>query len=285
MSQIMNSPNAEPSKSNTVSFWVTMLNLLLAVITSWLLLWQLNHLKDNRQFGAEKSEITRDTFLQSGDRISSFSVSKKITPIPNVQADTIASSADGVKESLPSEAISQTKPLLNFFDIILIMLIAGALGGVLCNLRGIFGYYRDEGELPKDLHIPYFTRPFAAAIGGIFIYFVSSLLVSSITLTPIAEGIGFEGMISYIALAIVAGFGIQEFMERLKALATTLFGERQNETTIQRLRQIHRLKEKNIIGEMEFEELKSRVIQDAQMKTTLEALNSLKVITPPSPKQ
>ncbi|MBL0007088.1 MAG: hypothetical protein IPP25_07850 [Saprospiraceae bacterium] len=53
---------------------------------------------------------------------------------------------------------------------------------------------------------------------------MASLLITSITLIP-SERVGFQGLITYIALAIVAGFGAQEFMERLKALAVTLLAK------------------------------------------------------------
>jgi hypothetical protein len=289
-------PNVEPPawSPRSRSFWIAILNMALSVAAIWLLLHQLNYLKNNRVFANEKVEIVQDTVwisdtaytLVTRTIITTMTASDKdagtIGDTSEVQfkghkKDAEIKKPDGIT---PLSKALIRKASLTFYDVLLMMLIAGALGGVLCNLRGIFGYYRDENQLPEELHIPYLTRPFTAAVCGVFIYFVASLLITSITLIP-SERVGFQGMITYIALAIVAGFGAQEFMERLKALAVTLFGEKQQDTMMQRLRQIERLKEKGIIDDAEFQNLKQKIISDNATDRVLESLQQLRTINPP----
>jgi len=274
------------------SFWIAILNMGLSLVAIWLLMHHLNYLKNNRVFADEKVETVQDT-LWISDTTYTLVLRTIITTLPASETGTAGDTSElqtkgTYKANKPNKSDTQKaisnirirKATLTFYDVLIMMLIAGSLGGVLCNLRGIFGYYRDENQLPEELHIPYLTRPFTAAVCGIFIYFVASLLITSITLIP-SERVGFQGLITYIALAIVAGFGAQEFMERLKALAVTLFGEKQQDTMMQRLRQISRLKEKGVIDEEEFLSLKKRIISDNTASTVLESLQQLQTFTPP----
>lgn len=227
------------------SLAVTIINMALAVAFSWMLLSNLSHLKNEKQFAQEKVETVKVPVAGSDSLGTADSTTRTIiTPLPTrVQ---------------PGE-----KALVNFMDILVLMLIAGALGGVLCNLRGIFVYYRDEGGLPADYAIPYLVRPFTAGICGLFIYFVLSMVITSITLVPVAEGIGFQGTVSYIALAIVSGFGSQEFMERLKEVAITLFGVKRERSAVQKLRDWKRLKDLGLITQEQFEEQRNQAIAGA----------------------
>jgi hypothetical protein len=276
------------------SFWIATLNMGLSIAAIWLLMHQMHYLKNNRVFANEKVETVQDTIWITDSTYTLF-VRTIITTLPASETASVTANdtsevqlkgtykTDTKNKPEKNTPISNTrirKANITFYDVLLMMLIAGALGGVLCNLRGIFSYYRDENQLPEELHIPYLTRPFTAAVCGIFIYFVASLLITSITLVP-SESVGFQGMITYMALAIVAGFGAQEFMERLKALAVTLFGEKQQDTMMQRLRQISRLKEKGVIDEEEFLSLKKRIISDNTASKVLENLQQLQTFAPP----
>ena len=227
------------------SLAVTIINIVLTVVLSWLLLSSLSHLKDEKQFAQEKVETVKVPVAGSDSLGSADSTTRTIiTPLPTTVQ--------------PGE-----KALVNFMDILLLMILSGALGGVLCNLRGIFVYYRDEGGLPADYTIPYLVRPFTAGVCGLFIYFVLSMVITSITLVPVAEGIGFQGTVSYIALAIVAGFGSQEFMERLKEVAITLFGVKRERSAVQKLRDWKRLKDLGLITEEQFDRQRDQTIAGA----------------------
>lgn len=250
------------------------INLVLAIGLSWWLLDQLNQVDKNRTFGsdgsqsesilqldpAKQQELPIDTLLQD---------SLQKTGGNTAQMDT------SVTNQIAKERTQEDKKELGFYDILLLMLLAGALGGVLCNLRGIFEAYREQSTFPENLLVPYLIRPFTAGICGLFIYFVASLLVTSITLQPIARGVSFQGMISYISLAMIAGFGAQEFMERLKAVATTLFGEKQKDTRVATLQMYHQwVKEEKITPE-EYATLKNRLFASEPIETQLERFEGM----------
>lgn len=112
---------------------------------------------------------------------------------------------------------------VNFIDVLKLMLLAGGLGGILCNFRGLFFHWRDEHCLSVELEISYCLRAVTGALCGLIVYFVASLLVVSITVEQTVDNIKFQGMVSCIALALLAGFASQEFTEKLKATAITLF--------------------------------------------------------------
>lgn len=246
------------------SLTITLINIALSVVLSWALLGKLADLNKDKQFAQEKVETVTEP-AAAGDSTATADSTKRIVITP-----------------LPTEP-EEGKTLVNFLDILVLMLIAGALGGVLCNLRGIFVYYRDEGGLPEDYAIPYLVRPFTAGVCGLFIYFVLSLIITSITLVPVAEGIGFQGTVSYISLAIVAGFGAQEFMERLKEVAKTLFGVDKERSAVQKMRDWKRQKDLGLITEEQYNQRREQVMANAD--TPSDEFESLKQPQQPSDKQ
>lgn len=145
-------------------------------------------------------------------------------------------------------------------DVLLLMLVAGGLGGILCNFRGLFAHLRDEHYFPAELEIPYYVRAVTGALCGLIVYFVASLLVVSITLEAVVDNITFQGMISYIALALLAGFGSQEFTERLKATAGTLFGQKEQKDKMDKLKELHRLFADKVLTEEEFTAEKKKLL-------------------------
>ena len=101
---------------------------------------------------------------------------------------------------------------------------AGGLGGVVCNLRGIFKYYAELGELPRKFYVPYAVRPWMGASSGLITFFVLSFLNTALSESSSPAWTTLTGRIPYIGLALLAGFGSEEFMERLKEIAKTTFG-------------------------------------------------------------
>jgi hypothetical protein len=49
--------------------------------------------------------------------------------------------------------------------------VAGAAGGVLCNLRDIFKHNAEEGMFPARFEVPFYVRPFTGAASGLFTFF------------------------------------------------------------------------------------------------------------------
>lgn len=165
--------------------------------------------------------------------------------------------------------VSGKKAPVLFFHAILFTLLSGALGGVLCNLRGIFKYNMTDQALLERLIGSYYMRPFMAAICGMFTYFVANLLVTAISVQPpIVSGVPFSAFIASIGLAMIAGFGSYEFMERLKETARTLFGGAAPKTDteiqtelINQLKTFNELKKDKVISDEDFDNIKDKILE------------------------
>ena len=104
--------------------------------------------------------------------------------------------------------------------------LAGGLGGALSNLRGVFEYARDKSYFPEYLELPFYVRPISGVLCGLFTFFLARFFTIALSS---GENLGggwqtLEGMLPYIGIAFLAGFASQEFMERLKETAKSLFG-------------------------------------------------------------
>ena len=108
------------------------------------------------------------------------------------------------------------------------VMVAGFLGGTLCNLSGLFTQILDnDGGFPIELEIPFYIRPWTGLITGLLAFFVGHLLATSLAVNPETDSWEtLQGRWPFIAIAILAGFAAQEFIERLKETARTVFSER-----------------------------------------------------------
>ena len=127
----------------------------------------------------------------------------------------------------PTREQTVTDPQLqgDLLSMLTTMALAGAAGGTLCNLRGIFKWVSQEGGLPIRFETPFYIRPFTGALTGLFTFFVGQLLVASLSERTTIHWRYLEGRLPYVGFAIIAGFASQEFMQRLKEVAKTLFSE------------------------------------------------------------
>lgn len=231
---------------------------------------------------APKKEVltpTQSTKPKPGEPIPS-SKPPIVKPKPSIAKDSTSAATKSVETPKPVVVISPNlppsvtwvsgkKPPVQFFHVILFTLLAGGLGGVLCNLRGIFKYNMTDQDMLERLIGSYYMRPFMAAISGMFTYFVANLLVTAISVQPpIASGVPFSAFIASIGLAMIAGFGSYEFMERLKETARTLFGgtapktdtETQTEL-INQLKNFNELKKDNVISDDDFNAIKAKILE------------------------
>jgi hypothetical protein len=153
---------------------------------------------------------------------------------------------------------------VTYYLIVLLMLIAGSMGGVMCNLRGFFMHFQGEDKFfPANLEVPYYVRLLMGGGAGIFIYFVANFLITSLTTEYLATNVPFQGMVSFVALAMLAGFGSLEFFQRLKETALTLFGQRSEKTKWERIEELYTLHKKGVIEKEEFSHLKSALLNDS----------------------
>jgi hypothetical protein len=131
----------------------------------------------------------------------------------------------------PRAASSSADAVLGDFSEFLIwssimMLLGGAVGGSLFDLRGLIKHSA-AGDFDPRYGVSYILRPLTAAISGLFVFY---LLVGGILAftnlgsqdTPHGWATG-PGILPYLAFAILAGYGSKQFMQKLKDLADSLF--------------------------------------------------------------
>lgn len=228
-------------------------NFLLTISLATALFHKLKQMETVYQ-NQEKPETALDTLSSKQAATSTFI------------KDTTDTTKAGIEAYKPSDAPTVNRQPANdkyvtFLDILLLMLLAGSLGGVLCNLRGFFIHYRgEEKHFPKHLEVPYYTRAFLGAGAGLFIYFVANFLVSSTTVSYQATNIPFQGMVSFIALALLAGFGSLEFFQRMKETALTFFGQKTEKDKWQQIEELFALYKKEVISEDEFNAEKAKIL-------------------------
>jgi hypothetical protein len=136
---------------------------------------------------------------------------------------------------LPSHQNPET-PLLatTFIYTMALMFCAGALGGCLYNFRGLTKHSQ-HGDYHECYSLSYYLRPLSAGVSGLMVFFL--LLGGALTLNvgnqsqpDQAAWQSLVGRMPYVALSLLAGYGSQEFMMKLKDLAETLFALRNKDS-------------------------------------------------------
>lgn len=174
---------------------------------------------------------------QAQEKNLSRSVAARPVAAPATEgtADSLQTSAAPASETAidqapagtPSEdAPLESRNLIMISYVLWAISLAGGLGGALSNLRGVFEYARDKSYFPEYLELPFYLRPVSGILCGLFTFFLARFFTISMSS---GENLGsgwqsLEGMMPYIGIAFLAGFASQEFMERLKETAKSLFG-------------------------------------------------------------
>ena len=171
------------------------------------------------------------------DASKKIPAAKPAAALPAAPADTTtgnAETSDSAAASAPATDSVQTQsdtpetPLTDphlIAYILFAITMAGGLGGTLCNLRGIFEFTRDnKGKFPEHLEMGFYLRPVSGILCGLFTFFVSTFFAGALSQGGSSGWRTLDGMFPYIGIAFIAGFASQEFMERLKDTARTLFG-------------------------------------------------------------
>jgi hypothetical protein len=190
---------------------------------------------------------------------------KTLSPRDSIVADSLKKVAQAkADEKTKAEKMKDFDEGVTFYLIVLLMLIAGAMGGVMCNLRGFFMHFRgDDKDFPAHLEVPYYVRVFMGAGAGIFIYFVANFLITSLTTEYLATNVPFQGMVSFVALAMLAGFGSLEFFQRLKETALTFFGQKAEKTKWEKIQELYALHKTGVLEKEEFEQLKDALLKSS----------------------
>lgn len=145
---------------------------------------------------------------------------------PADSADELQAPSTDSITSAPAQGQQPTEndPRLISFVLIAITL-AGALGGTLSNLRGVFEFTRENsGSFPAYLEMPFYLRPVSGMLCGLFTFFLSTFFAGALTQAEAAGWRTLDGLFPYIGIAFLAGFAAQEFMERLRDIARSVFG-------------------------------------------------------------
>ncbi len=230
--------------------WLLSCNIILTIILGIGILKMLE-VTQKKYIVAFKEGIKIEEIKNLKTELNIFLTKNDTSQVRKLEAQ-IKSKENDLKES--GEGVT-------FYFIVILMILAGGLGGVLCNLRGFFMQFRkDDGGFPATLEIPYYVRPFLGAGAGLFVYFVANFLITSITVTYVATNIPFQGMVSFMALAILAGFGSLEFFERLKETALSLFGQKAEKDKWQKLEELYALWKKEVISLEEFNTEKAKIL-------------------------
>lgn len=276
----------EENSLDTKKFrWLLGINIALTILLGFILVMLLRdieciYIKEALRNEISAQEEKKDTLVNPAgtSQIPPVITSKPDKPAADSSANTLPSKNEPKlllkRDSITADSLKRIACLnllygnssegVTFFDIILLMLISGALGGVLCNLRGFFMHFRGEQQhFPKHLEVPYYVRVFMGAGAGLFVYFVFNFLISSITAEYLATNVPFQGMVSFLALSMLAGFGSLEFFQRLKETALTLFGQKAEKTKWEKIDEIYSLHKKGILSEAEFNELKAGLLKNA----------------------
>ncbi len=184
----------------------------------------------------QEAEVRKEKIAarRSAESVAALNTSRSQDLRPaadSVSGEAVAASDSGassgseqVPELNPETETPLTDPRMIAY-VLFAITMAGGLGGALCNLRGIFEFTRDnQGMFPAHLELAFYLRPVSGVLCGLFTFFVSTFFAGALSQ---GDGSGWrtlDGMFPYIGIAFMAGFASQEFMERLKDTARTLFG-------------------------------------------------------------
>lgn len=107
------------------------------------------------------------------------------------------------------------------------MLIAGAAGGALANLRDFLTIGQQHSGLPERLEVPFYLRPLTAGVMGVVVFFLTNFFIAVLSVGSTTQGWALlHGRLAYVALALVTGFGVQEVLSKLRDVAATVLAPR-----------------------------------------------------------
>lgn len=111
------------------------------------------------------------------------------------------------------------------------MFLSGVFGGCLYNLRGLIKHSTDD-DYEVRYNLSYYLRPVSGGVSGVIVFFL--LLGGAMTLNvgsgkPEAVWSTLLGRMPYVAFSLLAGYGSNEFMAKLKDLAESLFALKKKE--------------------------------------------------------
>ena len=113
---------------------------------------------------------------------------------------------------------------------LVLMLLAGAIGGCLYNFRGITKHLTQEDFYPR-YEISYLTRPVSGGLCGLFVFVLvyGGVLTLSV---PADETLpSMRAVMLYVAISLLAGYGSHEFLQKVKELNKAIFAVEDSKNT------------------------------------------------------
>lgn len=120
-----------------------------------------------------------------------------------------------------------------FVYTILIMTVAGGIGGSLYNFRGLIKHSADA-DYSRSYDISYYLRPIAGAISGLIVFFLllGGVIVFNMNGKELDNSWStFPGRMPFIVFALLAGYSSHEFMLKMKDISESIFALRRNNKT------------------------------------------------------
>ena len=109
---------------------------------------------------------------------------------------------------------------------LLTMLVAGAAGGALSNLREFLRLGRKHDGVPVRLEVPLYLRPLSGAVVGVLVFFMLQFFVAVLSVGGTTQGWAMlHGRLAYVAVALGVGFGVRD-LERAREVAASLVARR-----------------------------------------------------------
>jgi len=133
----------------------------------------------------------------------------------------------GLNAILPAEDAKAAVSVMTLTYTMALMFCGGALGGCLYNLRGLTKHSQHH-DFDEHYSLSYYLRPISAGVSGLIVFFllIGGALSLNVGNPGQAPWQSLAGRMPYVALSLLAGYGSQEFMMKLKDLAETLFALR-----------------------------------------------------------
>ncbi len=126
-------------------------------------------------------------------------------------------SLSGLSEQLQRYALINT---------LLTMLVAGAAGGALSNLREFLRLGRSQDGVPVRFEVPLYLRPLSGGVMGVLVFFLVQFFVAVLSVGGTTQGWALlHGRLAYVAVALVVGFGVRD-LERARDIAASLVARR-----------------------------------------------------------
>jgi len=109
---------------------------------------------------------------------------------------------------------------------LLTMMVAGAAGGALSNLREFLVIGRRHDGLPVRLEVPLYLRPLSGGVMGVLVFFLLQFFVAVLSVGATTQGWALlHGRLAYVAVALVVGFGVRD-LEKVRFIAASLVASR-----------------------------------------------------------